>query len=70
MANVVAATSYKPTKKWFAAAVSGVLLIVVHAFASGGFDTTEWGEVAALVTALAASYVQSNDSTPGGVPLK
>jgi hypothetical protein len=69
MANAVA-TSYKPTKKWIAAAVSGVLLIVVHAIASGGFDTTEWGEVGALVTALAASYVQSNDATPGGVPLK
>jgi hypothetical protein len=63
-------TSLKPTRKWIAAAVVGVVTILVHTVASGGWDATEWAEVLTLATGLAAGYVQTNDPTPGGVPVK
>lgn len=69
-ANIPPAGGWVPTKKWVAALVSGLLLIGVHAFASGGWDKTEWGELGALITAQSAAYVVKNDPTPGGVPLK
>lgn len=68
MPNTVDAYSWKPTKKWLAAAIGGLLTIVVHAIASGAWDTTEWGEVVALLGALGAAYTKGNDPTPGGVP--
>ena len=57
---------YIPTKKWFAALVSGVAAVVVHAILSGGWDETENGELGALAVALAGAYIKRNDPTPGG----
>jgi len=60
--------SYKPTKKVIAAAVTGILVVVGHGIASGGFDATEWGELVTLGIALTGAYLRTNDDTAGGVP--
>jgi hypothetical protein len=62
--------SWAPTRKFVAALLTGLLTIAGHAIASGAWDTTEWGELVALGTALTAAYVVPNENTPSGVPLK
>lgn len=61
-------TSWKPTKKWVAALVTGVLTIFTNFLASGEFDGTERGQLVLLAIALVGAYFRHNDSTPGGVP--
>lgn len=57
-----------PTKKWWAALVTGAAAIVASWITSGAFDDVERGMAATLVVALAGAYFKSNDDTPGGVP--
>jgi hypothetical protein len=57
-----------PTRKWFAALVTGIITIAGHALGSGGWDTAEWAEVLTLASLLATSYFVPNAPTPGGVP--
>lgn len=57
---------YKPTKKWFAALITGVAAVAAHAVLSGGWDATENGELVALASALAGAYIKRNDSTLEG----
>lgn len=52
-----------PTKKWLAAAITGVLTIVGHAIASEGWDTTEWGELVTLAIALTGAWLTPNAPT-------
>lgn len=59
-----------PTKKWIAAAITGLLTIIGHAIASGQWDTTEWGELVTLGIALTGAWLQPNAPTPGGAPAK
>ena len=54
-----------PSRKVFAAAITGVLTIIGHAIASDGWDTTEWGELVTLATALTGAWLVPNDPTPG-----
>jgi len=61
-------SSWKPTRKWVGALVIGLLTIGAHAIASGGVDTTEYGEVMTLLISLAGAYFVTNEPTPGGVP--
>jgi hypothetical protein len=60
--------SLLPTKKWWAALLTGLLGIVGHAILSEGWDTTEWGELVTLAIALVGAYFKSNDDTPAGIP--
>lgn len=55
--------SLVPTRKWFAAAITGALTVVGHALASGGFDTTEYGELVTLAIALTGAWLVPNDAT-------
>ena len=61
-------SSWAPTKKWIASAVTGVASIVASLIVTGAFDDVERGMAATLVASLAAAYFKSNDDTPGGVP--
>lgn len=62
-------TSWKPTKKWIAAAVGGVGAILTHFAATDfTFGDTEQGMIVNLVAALALAYWRRNDPTAGGVP--
>lgn len=58
---------YAPTKKWWAALVTGLAAVAAHFIISGGWDETENGELVALATALAGAYIKKNDPTPGGL---
>jgi hypothetical protein len=62
-------SSWTPTKKWFAALITGLLPIVAN-FVDSDFvwDDTEWAMLASLAVALIGGYIKSNDPTPGGVP--
>lgn len=60
--------SLKPTNKWIAGLVGGLLLIVVHGLASKGFDATEAGELAAVLSVAVPAYFRRNAPTPTGVP--
>lgn len=60
--------SWMPTRKWFAAFWTGMLLIVGHALVSGAWDVTEWGELVTLMSGLGVAYLVPNADTPGGVP--
>jgi hypothetical protein len=59
---------WMPTKKWWAALISGLLTIGGHALGSSGWDTAEWAEVLTLASVLATSYLVPNAPTPGGAP--
>jgi hypothetical protein len=56
-----------PTKKWLAAFVAAVAIVLGSGIESG-FDDTELKMAGTLVLPLAAAYINSNDETPGGVP--
>ena len=59
---------WPPTKKWWAALVTGLAAVVAHAILSGGWDETENGELVALGTALVGAYIKRNDPTIEGKP--
>ena len=72
--NTVVATApavdwkkYLPTRKWWAALVTGLAAIAANWIESGAFDDVERGMGAALIVALAGGYFKSNAETPGGV---
>lgn len=50
-----------PTRKWFAAAITGVLTIVGQALGTGGWDTTEWGALVTLGIALTGAWLVPNE---------
>jgi hypothetical protein len=60
--------SYRPTKKWLAAAVTGLASIAASWIVTGAFDDVERGMAATLLVSLAGSFLKTNDATPGGVP--
>ena len=62
--------SWKPTRKWWAAAVTGAVGLAVMLL-TGDSEVTD-PEIVAIggyVSAQAAAYFLPNESTPGGVPL-
>lgn len=61
-------SSWKPTKKWFAALAAGAATILAHFAATGEFDGTEQGQVLLLAVSLAGAYLKRNDPVPTGVP--
>lgn len=66
MPTTIEIKPYLPTKKWWAALASGLSLVVAHAIVSGGWDTTEDGELGALAAALVGAYFKRNDKTVEG----
>lgn len=74
MADVYAAPAEKkswlPTKKWWAALVTGVSGLVVSAIESGEFGDTEESAAKVLLLALVGAYLKGNDATVTGVPNK
>ena len=62
--------SWKPTRKWFAAAATSVATIIGSWIVTGAFDDVERGMTATALAALVAAYFRENDPTPGGVPTK
>lgn len=65
--EVVTMKKYAPTKKWWAALVTGLVPILISGIESG-FDETELKLLGPLAVALAGAYIKRNDATPGGVP--
>lgn len=66
MTPVAPAKSWVPTKKWFAALLTGVASIVALWIQSGAFDDTEKGMLATLIVSLVGAYIKGNDATPSG----
>lgn len=66
----VARSSWVPTKKWFAALITGIAAVAAHGVVTGDFGSAEKGELYALAVSLLAAYWKSNDPVPGGVPEK
>jgi hypothetical protein len=62
--------SWWPTRKWWAALISGAFSIGAHAFGSGGWGHTEWAELLTLAASLTTAYGALNAPTAGGVPIK
>ena len=60
--------AWLPTRKWWAACISGLLTIGSKAIASGAWDGPEWSEVLTVAAALSVAYLVKNDPTPGGIP--
>jgi hypothetical protein len=65
---MAATSSWVPTRKWFSAAITGVLTIAGQAIATGAWDTTEWGALVTLGIALTGAYFVPNVDEPGGYP--
>jgi hypothetical protein len=61
--------SWLPTRKWLAALAVGAGGIATSAVESG-WDATEWKLCIALAVQALTTYLVSNESTPGGVPLR
>jgi hypothetical protein len=61
--------SWLPTRKWFAAFVTGCGTIATAIILTGFTDSIKVGIVGFLVE-RAVSYITPNAPTPGGVPLK
>lgn len=63
-------TSWKPTKKWWAALVGAVTPILLSGIQSGFDLDTEGAMAATAFGALALAYVKRNDKTAAadGVP--
>jgi hypothetical protein len=75
MATTVSAPpvgGWVPSRKVISAFVIGLLTIAGHAVASGGWDTTEWGELFTLGSGVVAAYFVTNapgDATdPSTIP--
>lgn len=66
MSPVAPQKSWIPTKKWFAAALTGAASIVALWIQSGAFDDTEKGMLGTLLVALVSAYFKGNDATPSG----
>lgn len=64
------ATSWRPTKKWYALVASGVASIAASWIVTGAFDDVERGMCATLLVGAVGAYFKSNDQTPtkDGVP--
>lgn len=60
--------SYKPTKKWLAALITGLASILASVIITGELGDVERGMAATLLVSLTGAYFKSNDQTPGGVP--
>lgn len=56
-----------PTRKWWAATVTGIGTEVVAVLADGWNQATQIALVG-LVVQRAVAYLTRNDPTPGGVP--
>lgn len=52
--------AWKPTKKWWSAAVTGAAGIGASWIVTGAFDAVERGMAATLLTSLAAAYFKRN----------
>lgn len=64
------AKSWKPTKKWLAAAAGGIGSILVHFGATEfTFGDSEQAMLANLAAALLLGYIKRNDQTLEGVPV-
>ena len=68
--SVPGTPSLLPTRKWFAALISGVSAVAVSAVESGNFGQTEQAGLKVLALSLIVAYFKSNLGTPGGVALK
>jgi hypothetical protein len=54
--------SWAPTRKWWAAAVTGVASIAASWLVTGAFDDVERGMAATLLVALAGAWFKSDDA--------
>jgi hypothetical protein len=63
-------TSWKPTKKWWAALVGAATPIILSGIESGFDVDTEGAMAVTALAALALSYIKRNDQTVSadGVP--
>ena len=53
--------SLAPTRKWWAALITGLLTIVAHAVASGEWNSPEWAELFTLLSGLTVAYLVPNN---------
>jgi len=67
MTGTTTTTSWKPTRKWFAALLLSSAGIGASVIESGAFDDAERGMLGALLLGLVSAYFKSNAPTPGGV---
>ncbi len=68
--NITEKSTWMPTRKWIGGLVTGLAAILAVTIESGGFDGTEKGMLATLITSLVSAYFVTNQPTPGGVPTK
>ena len=59
-------TSFRPTRKWWAALVGAVTPIVYSAVDTGAFDKPEQLATVTTVSSLLLAYIWRNDATPSG----
>jgi hypothetical protein len=59
-AQVPPASGWVPSRKVIGGFILGLVTIVGHAIASGGFDSTEWAEVLTLLSTVVTAYFVTN----------
>lgn len=60
----------KPTRKWIAARIVGVVGVLTMWATTGTWDVEETVALLALVSEGTLSWLTPNDPTPGGVPVE
>lgn len=58
--------SWRPTRKWYAAAAGAVASIAASWIVSGSFDDVERGMLGTAAVSLVAAYFKSNSYGTGG----
>jgi hypothetical protein len=67
---VVGQKSAWPTRKWWAATITGLGAIATLLVQAGGFTPAVWIALIGAVVQAVVTYLLPNADTPGGVPLR
>lgn len=59
-------SSWKPTKKWYAALAGATASILASWLVTGGFDAVERGMAGVAIVSLTSAFFKGNDETPTG----
>ncbi|MEU6036476.1 hypothetical protein ABZ801_13810 [Actinomadura sp. NPDC047616] len=70
MNDVTGGKSFMPTRKWWAALITALTVVMINWVQAGSLSKEILIALIGVMSQAVVSYLVPNDSTPGGVPLK